>query len=138
MSPSVDRVAERMHFVCALFILNTECSLHSYSHLGNSWTLRPGSTTGDVLTTLSQSPSPFPCNMRLGDFRKYVLRRRSNGWLYGQTVNHTLPTPTSSACITERLKRGWPRTQVKNAFCVCFFCPEHLSANYSACECLKF
>lgn len=83
-------------------------------------------------------PCLFPCNMRLGHFRKHVLRRRSNGWLYGQTVNHTLPTPTSSACITERLKRGWPRTQIKNAFCVCSFCPEHLSANYSACECLKF
>ena len=55
VSPSVDRVAERMHFVCALSILNTECSLHSHSHLGNSWTLRPGSTTGDALNTLSQS-----------------------------------------------------------------------------------
>ena len=77
-------------------------------------------------------------HMCLGHFRKHALRHRSNGWFYGQTVSHTLPTPTSSACITERLKRGRPRTQVKNAFCVCSFCPEHLSANYSPCECFKF
>lgn len=77
-------------------------------NLGVSWTLTVN-TTGDTLTTHSPnpgSPSSF-FNMHWGYFRKHVhvLRHRSNGKFQGQTVKYT-----SSGCIIEQLKRGWPRT----------------------------
>ena len=113
VSPSVDRVAERIHFVCT-FSLSAR---YTHSHLGDSWTLLGECNWWHAHHTLPIQDnlvlSPTTCTE--GHFRKHVLGHRSNGWLHEQTVNQT-----SSACIIERLTRGWPRTQVKNAF-VCAF-----------------